>query len=230
MGKKISIVIPTRAENDDSYLLKIAASYPQHPSMEYVVVDTETEPSFLSKIKRSDFNILRTELQTRAERLDFGFKNSEGDLVVFHHPRSLLDPKGLFHLLAHGDSYSWGGFKQAFDKDTPGLTFTSWYSNQVRPKLWKVIYLDHCLFFKRELLNQSIPSVPIFEDTEISRILAKAGTPTLLPFVSTTSAVRFEKNGFWRQGLKNQLLKVAYWTGQSPQKMNDFYEKRLNLN
>ncbi len=230
MQNKISIVIPTRKENDDSYLLKMAARYPTQPCLEYIVVDRDTPQNVLTQAKRSDFSVLRSELQTRAERLNEGLQYATGAIVIFHHPRSLLTEEAFFHLIENGHLYNWGGFTHKFDNDHPGLRFTSWYSNKVRPRLWKIIYLDHCLFFKRELLNKSIPTIPIFEDTEISKILRKAGAPTILPFISKTSSVRFQKNGFWRQGLKNQWLKLAYFAGQSPRKMNDFYEKHLNLN
>lgn len=226
---QISIVIPTRRENDESYLLKMASHYPEDPRFEYLVVDTETSPELLNKIKRSDFSILRTKLQTRAERLKFGWDKAQGEWILFHHPRSLLDPTS-FEQILNLKAPRWGGFTHQFDVESLGLRFTSWYSNRVRPRLWKILYLDHCLFFKKEMLNREIPNVPIFEDTEISKILRQWGPPLILPLLSTTSAIRFQQNGFWRQGLKNQWLKVAYFLGQSPKKMNDFYEKRLNLN
>ncbi len=227
---KISIVIPTRNENDDSYLLKMSALYPSSADLEYLVVDTGTEESVLKSIKRSDFNILKTELQTRAERLQQGFDKAKGALIVFHHPRSLLNQEAFDHLLEHRDKLKWGGFTHQFDHPSLGLRFTSWYSNKVRPKLWKILYLDHCLFFKKELLTQKIPAIPIFEDTEISKILRASGAPSILPQISQTSAVRFRRNGFWKQALKNQSLKIAYFLGGSPEKMNAFYEKRINLN
>ncbi len=227
---KISIVIPTRNENDESYLLKMSARYPSSDELEYLIIDTDSKESLLNRINRSDFRVLRTELQTRAERLQRGFEEAEGELIVFHHPRSLLPEEAFDHLIRHRETLNWGGFTHQFDELSPGLKFTSWYSNKVRPRLWKILYLDHCLFFKKDLLTQKIPAIPIFEDTEISKILRASGRPQILPFVSQTSAIRFQRNGFWKQALKNQSLKIAYLLDGSPEKMNAFYEKHINLN
>ncbi len=227
---KISFVIPTRRENDESYLMKMAEKYPESPMIEYIIVDTETPEAFFDKLKRSDFNILRTKLQARSERLNAGLKASSSDFIVFHHPRSLLSADAIEHLCQHHRQLTWGGFTHRFDQNSLGLRFTSWYSNRVRPKLSGIVYLDHCLFFKKNLLTSEIPKVPIFEDTEISYLLRRSGPPQILPLESVTSAVRFERNGFCKQALKNQGLKLAYHLGVSRKKMNDFYEKRLNLN
>lgn len=86
------------------------------------------------------------------------------------------------------------------------------------------------MFFDRRLLTRPIPPVEIFEDTELSLILRESGRPTVLPFVSTTSAVRFRVNGLWRQALLNQRLKLQYLFGASHRRLNARYERGLRLN
>lgn len=165
----------------------------------------------------------------RAERLQNGIDACRGEVILLHHPRSLVQRAGLEWLRDHADEVSWGGFTHAFDHDHYLLRFTSWYSNRVRPRKG-ILYLDHCIFFRRELLTRRIPPVEIFEDTELSKILRESGAPRVLPFVSTTSAIRFTTNGVWRQALLNQRLKWEYRFGRSPKKMNDRYERGLRLN
>jgi hypothetical protein len=230
MSVRVSVIIPTCRENDESYLLKMAEHYPSHSQLEFLVADFDTPKELLEQIKRSDFNILQTNLQTRAERLQKGLEEAHGELIVLHHPRSLLDPSAWHQLLEPQEPLTWGGFTHRFDQQSWGLNFTSWYSNHVRPCLWRVVYLDHCLYFKKKLLTSPIPPVPIFEDTEISRVLRCSGPPKILAPPAVTSAVRFRKNGFWQQVCKNQILKVAYHLGVSRDRMNKFYEKKLNLN
>ena len=166
---------------------------------------------------------------TRAERLQRGIEAARGRVVLCHHPRSLVTAEGLRWLRDHAAEVSWGGFTHAFDASSLLLRYTSWYSNAVRPR-HGVVYLDHCIFFRRELLTRPIPDVAIFEDTELSKILAESGKPTILPFTSTTSAVRFLKNGVARQLLLNQVLKVKYLLGAGDGAMNAAYEKGLHLN
>jgi hypothetical protein len=166
---------------------------------------------------------------TRAERLQRGIDASRGRVILCHHPRSLVTKEGIEWLRDHADEVTWGGFTHVFDVRHPLLLYTSWYSNTIRPRNG-VVYLDHCIFFRRELLTRPIPSVAIFEDTLLSYILRESGPPTILPFPSTTSAVRFVRNGVVKQLFLNQLLKIRFLLGADNQKMNDTYEKGLHLN
>lgn len=79
-------------------------------------------------------------------------------------------------------------------------------------------------------MDQKIPNVDIFEDTEISYILRRHAKPKILNFESKTSSVRFQKNGFIKQSIINQYLKVLYHLKFSKKKMNRLYEKGLDLN
>lgn len=227
----LSVILPTHKEDGQSYLLKIASHYPFHPSLEYLVLDTDTPPSILSRIQRDDFHTHSLPKgTTRAKKINEGVQKAQGSMILCHHPRSLVDPKGLLFLLENSQQLQWGAFTHQFDEHSPGLRFTSWYSNHVRPNWSKVYYLDHGIFFRKELLTRKIPDMPIFEDTELCRILRKSAPPRRLPFVSETSAVRFRTNGFWRQSLMNQKLKWDYHRGRSSVSMNNQYEKDLHLN
>ena len=79
-------------------------------------------------------------------------------------------------------------------------------------------------------MTKAIPNVPIFEDTEISKILNKQGVPWRHPLKAVTSAVRFDTNGFLKQSAMNQIFKLGYWVGVPKEKMDLIYEKSLNLN
>jgi len=227
----LSIVIATHRENTQGFLHKMARLYPKDDKIQYVIVDSGlTDGKVFASMRRPDFKVLELENSNRAERLAHGFAKSTGAMVLFNHPRSLVDPKALNFLATEGSSLLWGGLTHKFDRRSLGLRWTSWYSNRVRPRLWRVVYLDHAIFFQRHLLDQPIPPISIFEDTEISKILARHGRPSILPFVSETSAIRFEAHGFWKQALTNQRLKLAYHLGFSKTKMNQVYEKKLNLN
>jgi hypothetical protein len=188
-----------------------------------------TERILARLLEVEGLEVVRGSGETRAQRLQSGIEASKGSTILLHHPRSLVAREGLEWLRDHENEVGWGGFTHAFDREHYLLRFTSWYSNRVRPRRG-ILYLDHCIFFRRELLTRPIPPVAIFEDTELSRILRESGPPRVLPFVSETSAIRFAKNGVWRQALMNQRLKWEYWFGRSDAKMNDRYERGLRLN
>ncbi len=174
------------------------------------------------------------EAKSRAERLNIGFHRSKGSVILFHHPRSFVDPNGIEYLInlskQQGRSKTWGGFTHQFDASHFLLNFTSWYSNKIRGKKKGVLYLDHCIFFDRVLWHQDIPHVEIFEDTLLSYHLLKNSKPVILPYISQTSAIRFEKNGIWRQSLMNQVLKLGFFLKVPDVIMNRIYEKGLGLN
>lgn len=227
---KLSLIIPTSNEKNEGYLAHIAMQYPRSKNIQYIIVDFKTNPEVLNNLNRDDFEVHHTNEPNRAGRINIGIEHTRNTFVLVNHPRSIIAPKGIDYIMQNSSSLTWGGFTHKFDESSPGLRWTSWYSNAVRPKLFKIIYLDHCIFFHRRFLTSPIPNIPIFEDTELSLILSNSGSPQILPFLSTTSAIRFRNNGFWKQALMNQKLKIKYHLGRSPQKMNDEYEKNLNLN
>jgi hypothetical protein len=153
-------------------------------------------------------------------------------MVLLHHPRSVVEPDGLRYLQKNTNTLIWGGFTHSFDMSHPLLKFTSWYSNRVRPKIGKILYLDHCIYATRVILEQTgmIKEVEIFEDTELSLGLAKYARPQILPFLSKTSAVRFQTNGIYRQAVLNQFLKLGYHLKAHHKTMNSLYEKNVVLN
>ena len=176
----------------------------------------------------------QNEAHSRAERLNIGFRRASGKIILFNHPRSFVDPKGIEHLieisLSSTETYIWGGFTHQFDKSHWLLKFTSWYSNKIRGRFSGVLYLDHCIFFHRDLWKKDLPAVEIFEDTLLSYQLLEHSHPKILPYISQTSAIRFSKNGVWRQSLMNQVLKIGFFLKVPHAIMNRIYEKGLGLN
>lgn len=228
----LSIIIPTLNESKSGYLAKILEQYQNLPHIEIICVDGGSKDDTTEVIKNSKAKLIQTNLSSRASRLNEGIAVAKNELILLHHPRSILDISGINQLIKIKDQVTWGAFTHAFDLNHPLLKFTSWYSNNVRGDLRDIFYLDHCLFAQKKLLFEVglLPDIEIFEDTEICLKLKKKARPVRINSPSVTSAVRFEKNGFWRQAIKNQYLKWAYYLKSSDKKMNKFYEQGLELN
>lgn len=211
----LSVVIPADLKDPCPILKKTLNSLNQMTNLEIICVSN-------------------TEGHSRAERLNIGFKRSQGNLLLFHHPRSFVDPQGIQYLIDLSMdpkmNLTWGGLTHQFDISHPLLKFTSWYSNNVRGAKNGILYLDHCIFFDRRLWKNDLPTVDIFEDTILSYEFRKISKPLILPYTSTTSAIRFTRNGVWKQALLNQSLKIAFHLKMSHSMMNKIYEKGLNLN
>lgn len=211
----LSIIIPTEYNEPNSFF---------HRTLQPFSASSDLEIIYVSK----------SDAYTRAERLNIGFQKSKGDLILFHHPRSFIEEKGIQYLIDLSNKKNrkliWGGFTHKFDLEHFLLRFTSWYSNQIRAKLKGIFYLDHCIFFDRMLWKENLPHVEIFEDTILSYQLLSFAKPVLLPYISETSSIRFQQKGIWLQSILNQLLKIGFHLKINPSFMNQIYEKNLWLN
>lgn len=225
----ISVVLPVHDDAKTGWIPRILDRFAEVPGFELVCVDSSGDGTS-ELLSARGVRALRLETRLRAERLQAGIDAAKGDVLLLHHPRSLIAADGLRHLLENSGKLAWGGFTHRFDWEHPLLRFTSWYSNEIRAARKGIVYLDHCVFFRRELLRRPIPAVEIFEDTELSLILRESGRPDILPFASTTSAHRFRTNGVLKQAWLNQRLKLEYFFGAPHQEMNERYERGLRLN
>jgi glycosyltransferase involved in cell wall biosynthesis len=228
----LSIVIPTFNELQNNLLediLKLLQSIDK--KIEVICVDSYSTDGTTELIAKYKVKLIQTKTNSRAIRLNIGIRAATGDIVLLHHPRSILTKDGINHLM-NNDDITWGAFKHKFDTSHPLLNFTSFWSNYCRGQIKGIYYLDHCIFAKKTLLEKVglIPEVDIFEDTEISLKLRKLSRPVRLPYYATTLAVRFTKNGVWTQAFLNQKLKIQYYLKLNHKEMNKDYEKGLELN
>ncbi len=211
----LSVVIPTDRDTNCAILEKTLSSLSKFGNVEIICVD-------------------RKEAHSRAERLNIGFHRAKGEVILFNHPRSFVDPDGIQFLinksLDPNRNQFWGGFTHQFDVSHPFLKFTSWYSNKIRVMTRGILYLDHCIFFDRRLWKKNLPNVDIFEDTLLCYEFRKSIRPLLLKYSSTTSSIRFQKNGLLKQAILNQALKVGFHLNVSHGLMNRLYERGLGLN
>lgn len=228
----LTIVIPTLNESKSGYLAKILSAYNGVAGIEIICVDGGSADDTESLIKRSKAKLICTDICSRAGRLNEGIKQAKFEMVLLHHPRSILDVEGIKALTDGASKIPWGAFTHEFNIQHPLLKFTSWYSNRIRGDRRGIYYLDHCLFAQKQLLFDVglIPEIDIFEDTEICLKLNKKAKPIRLPYISQTSAIRFQTNGVYSQALKNQILKCMYYLKRSDKEMNKTYEQQLELN
>ncbi|MBT3586031.1 MAG: glycosyltransferase [Halobacteriovoraceae bacterium] len=228
----ITIIIPTFNEIEKGFLATILENLKGLNDCEVICVDSQSNDGTCQLIEKHQAKLLTCLTDSRGDRLNQGIEQAKGEIIFLHHPRSIIDTKVFREIQNFKNPKVWGALTHSFDKNHYLLNFTSWYSNEVRGKINGIYYLDHCLFFHKDLLPRKnpIPKVPIFEDTLICQKLLQSGHPLLLPYTSKTSAIRFEKNGIWRQVVLNLLLKLAFHFNIDYQTMNRLYEKGLSLN
>ncbi|MBD0335088.1 MAG: glycosyl transferase [Cyanobacteria bacterium Co-bin13] len=219
------------------YLERILSnlSAQQGPKELIAVVSPCTDDTLGVLRQYPQWRILETDAQNRAQRLNAGIYASSGEIVLLHHPATLLPERialAQIEALMVDAEVVWGGFHHSFDLDHWLLRFTSWYSSRVRSHYSHILYLDHCIFARRSLLEKigGLPDMDIFEDTVLSQQLSQFGAPVLLPEKIVTSARRFRQRGIYRQALLNQLLKGMYHARLDPSWMNWLYERQSQIN
>lgn len=233
----ISVVLPCLNEVRHGYLPQILANLTaQQGRKEVIAVISPSQDQTLEIV--AQFPTVRRIESTavnRAQRLNEGIAASQGDSILLHHPATLLPPEKALCLVEQKlqePAAMWGGFRHRFDYDHWLLRFTSWYSTEVRPRWSRILYLDHCIFARRSLLEEigGVPDMDIFEDTVLSQRLGSYSPPTILSETVLTSARRFQNRGVYHQALLNQLLKTMYHLHMDPQWLNRLYEQKSQIN
>jgi hypothetical protein len=232
-----SVVLPCFNESRHGYLPQILENLVQQAGdKQLIAVVSPSMDDTLAIIQRFPaVEIIETIATNRAQRLNVGIAASVGEFVLLHHPATLL-PKGdalqQAEAALNHKGQDWGGFVHSFDLDHGLLRFTSWYSTRVRSQQQSILYLDHCIFARRQRLIEigGVPDMDIFEDTALSLELAKWGKPAIAPGQVITSARRFRSRGIYRQAFLNQLLKLMYLTHQDPKRLNWLYENKSQIN
>lgn len=235
----ISVLLSAHEESSNTYFWQTIESVRTLQSLghkiEVIVGISPGRDETLERLKKDSVKFIELTSPKRADRYNAALKYSDaldGDWIILHHPRSLLQIEAFLALEKLPHPIQWGAFTHEFDFDHPLLKFTSWWSNSVRGDIKKIFYLDHCLFVRKGLMNKikGIPSVEIFEDTILSQLLLNHAQPLRLPWKGRTSAIRFLKNGLWRQAILNQILKIQFYSGAKDEGMNTRYEKGISLN
>ncbi len=212
----VSIVVPVldEAATLDATLHRLHREFPQ---CEVVVVDggsTDGTPDLV----RPPARLVRS-ARCRGRQLNAGARHSAGEVLWFHHADTRVHPAALGQLRAAlaDPAVVGGGLTLRFDRRTPGLDLVAWTSN-ARTRRLHWVFGDQAMFLRRSVFDAlgGFPDLPIMEDLEMTRRLARSGRLVLLPATSTASARRFTQHGTLRMLVYMQWLKLLYFAGADP--------------
>lgn len=237
---RLSIILPCLNEIRHGYLDRILTNLiAQIGEKEIIVVVSPSNDGTDEVLEEyaaqcSEMQVVRSLAKNRAQRLNDGIAVSSGEIILLHHPATLLPERIALQIIdqAITAGNNWGAFQHTFDFPHWLLHFTSWYSNNVRVKHKGIVYLDHCPFIDRQILAQigNIPDLDIFEDTVLSDRLRQFSKPMLVEGKVITSARRFRQRGIYRHAALNQILKLCYLLNIDPKHLNRLYEKSYSIN
>ena len=237
---RLSIILPCLNEIRHGYLDRILTNLIAQIGEKEIIVVVSPSNDGTDKVleeyaaQYSEIQVVRSLAKNRAQRLNDGIAVSRGEIILLHHPATLLPERIALQIIdqAITAGNNWGAFQHTFDFPHWLLHFTSWYSNNVRFKQKGIVYLDHCPFIDRQILAQikNIPDLDIFEDTVLSDRLRQFSKPMLVEGKVITSARRFRQRGIYRHAALNQILKLCYLLNIDPKHLNRLYEKSYSIN
>jgi rSAM/selenodomain-associated transferase 2 len=209
-GVAISVVIPTLNEQSR---IERALACTALPGVERIVVDGGSVDGTPETARFLRAEKVIAALPGRARQMDAGYREARGQVVVFLHVDTSLDPgwrEALERALAD-PATAGGAFRLRFDEPGAGLRIVEWGA-RLRSRLCGLPYGDQALFVRKRILDlaDGIAPVPIFEDLDLVRLIKRSGRLALLPVCARTSARRYRRNGTARQVLRNQAALAGY--------------------
>lgn len=226
MAERLSVSIVVPVLNEAARLPGLLHRlHRDFPSCEVVVVDggsTDATPELVQPPAR----LVRTGAG-RGRQLNAGAAQTSGQVLWFHHADTHVDPAALDQLRgALADpAVVGGGCTLRFDRHSPALNYVAWTSN-ARARRLHWIFGDQAMFVRRSVFDAlgGFPDLPLMEDLELSRRLARTGRLAVLPATSTASARRFDEHGTWPLLVFMQWLKALHFAGVDPAEIARRYQ------
>ena len=163
----------------------------------------------------------------RALQMNAGAAAADGDLLLFLHADTRLQPGALEALLAHwkrqGEAF-WGRFDVRLDGDHWLYRVIERMMN-LRSRLTGIATGDQAICISRALFLRTggFPNIPLMEDVAFCKRLRKQARPArLLPPV-VVSTRRWAHDGIIATTLLMWRLRLSYFLGVDPERLARIY-------
>lgn len=219
----VSIIVPVyNEEKNIEAVIRMLESL--EGDKEIIVVDGESLDNTFEKASKLACAIKGK--KGRANQMNQGAIASKGDILWFVHADSRLEKDSIKHIeRAISEGYAGGGFSIHFyDYDTRFMRYISSTSNR-RSVITGLYYGDQGIFVDRKTFFEvgGFPEMELMEDFKFSRLMRKAGRMKLLEKGIGTSARRYKNGGQVRTHLMMHKIRLMYFLGISPGRLNKIY-------
>ncbi len=222
----VSIIIPTL--NEEEYILDAITAARQGfgpGEIEIIVVDGGSQDQTISLIP-PDVRVFHSK-QGRAKQMNLGAANAHGTILVFCHADSQL-PEGWREAVIENldnPSISGGTFQLSI---LPAKGVLNLRNRINYPANWRLMYGDQVQFMRRDTFERvgGFPDIPIMEDLEMSRSLAKVGQLVRIPLRVRTSSRQFSVKKPRKQWLLNIKCVILYlYCGKAAEDIKIYYRR-----
>jgi rSAM/selenodomain-associated transferase 2 len=220
---KVSVIIPTY--NESTVLVKTLTRLKQHHPFETIIGDGGSEDDTADIARRYQVTVIQSR-RGRAAQMNAAAREAKGDLLLFLHADSYVDPQGyqkMIDTMASGPCLG-GAFSLQIDSTLPSLKRISRWANW-RSRYLNLVYGDQGIFVRRGTFNElkGFSPLPICEDLDFFRRLKKRGPVVLLNEKAFTSPRRWLAEGVGFNTLRNIAITSLFLIGFSPATLSRWY-------
>lgn len=219
----ISAVVPTLDEED--FVGDAIASVAREAG-EVIVADGGSTDRTRDRARAAGAIVVESS-RGRGAQLHAGAGAARGDWLIFLHADTRLGPGWSSAIEALPSATPGGAFRFAVDSPNPAFRLIE-MGARLRCRLFHLPYGDQALFARREAYERAggFRPLPLMEDVDFVRRLARLGPLALLPRPALTSARRWQARGILRGTLRNWRVLALYALGRSPESLARLYERR----
>ena len=221
---KLSIIIPVL--NDELALSKISRHLQsiKNQQHEVIVVDGGSTDNTLTVAHEVTDTVIVCP-PGRALQMNSGAAVATGDVFLFLHADTFLPDNTVQIIsdLSEGEDV-WGRFDVRLSSHKIIYRLIERLIN-LRSCVTSIATGDQAIFIEKNLFDRigGFPEIALMEDIEISRQLKKISSPVCVKQRVTTSSRRWETRGVVTTVLMMWKLRLYYFMGVSPDKLNRLY-------
>ncbi|MBQ0751150.1 MAG: TIGR04283 family arsenosugar biosynthesis glycosyltransferase [Roseovarius sp.] len=225
MRAALSVVIPTRNAGAGlpSCLAALMEGLEAGLIRELIVSDAGSEDATL-QIADAAGAVIVQGAASRGGQLRRGAQVAGGDWLLFLHADTVLPPGWAGVVSARMAQGGPAAFRLAFDAAGVMPRLVAGWAN-LRSRVLGLPYGDQALLIARNDYEAvgGFADIPLMEDVAIARALK--GRIALLPLAVTTSAARYQREGWLWRGARNLWTLIRYLCGVDPEVLAKAYRR-----
>lgn len=227
MSERITAVIPVL--NEENLIGEVLDSVYAGHNVEAVVVDGGSNDNTMEVANQRGATVFSAP-RGRARQMNAGAMVATGYFLLFLHGDTRLpkDYDSSIRQILANHSVAAGAFRLGIDDDRWSLGLIENLANW-RSKCLNLPYGDQGIFVRKDCFIKIVgfPELPLLEDVELVRLLAKEGDIIIAPGTVVTSARRWQGLGILSTTIINQLILLGYWLGVSPNRLARLYHNPI---
>jgi rSAM/selenodomain-associated transferase 2 len=228
----VSVIVPV-LPGDVECLERTLRALGNPPRAEIIVVNGgEWTPQLAALRGRAAHVCWLSSSKGRGRQMNSGARNARGDWLVFLHADTVLGRGWLENLerLDAADEFAAGCFRFALDSASRWARAIE-RGVAARVRWCNLPYGDQALFVRRHVFERlgGYRELPLMEDVDLVRRLHRVGRLYRSGVPATTSARRWEADGWIGRSVENVAMVLLFLAGVSPDRLARRYHRRARI-